>query len=215
MNKILFFIKYFYRQRCCIIDDRSSQDLTEKSTVIEDKMLIWKVKKGDRSALQRIYEKYKDDLLRIAAGLLTETAAAEDAVHDVFITFIGSLETFTLTGSLRGYLTTCVANRARNLNRSKVRHRQVQLDPDQIDPPDSRDRRPDQWLLMDEAFGQFCHAMTELPYEQREAVILRVQGEMKFSTIAAMQQTSVKTVLSRYRYGIMKLRSLLNGEVTE
>jgi len=174
--------------------------------VIEDKMLIWKVKKGDRTALQRIYEKYKDDLLRIAAGLLTETTAAEDAVHDVFINFIGSLETFTLTGSLRGYLTTCVANRARNLNRSKIRHRQVQLDPNQIDPPDSKGRRPDQWLLMDEAFGQFCNAMTELPYEQREAVILRVQGEMKFSTIAAMQQTSVKTVLSRYRYGITKLR---------
>ena len=48
----------------------------------------------------------------------------------------------------------------------------------------------------------------------KDAVILRVQGQMKFSTIAAMQETSVKTVLSRYRYGITKLRSLLNGEVT-
>ena len=55
-------------------------------------------------------------------------------------------------------------------------------------------------------------AMTTLPYEQRETVILRVQGEMKFSTIAAMQETSVKTVMSRYRYGITKLRSLLNSE---
>jgi RNA polymerase sigma-70 factor (ECF subfamily) len=68
---------------------------------------------------------------------------------------------------------------------------------------------------MDEAFRQFCDVMNELPYEQREVVILRVQGQMKFSTIAAMQQTSVKTVLSRYRYGITKLRSLLNGEVLQ
>lgn len=181
--------------------------------MLEDKMLIWKVKKGDRAALQRIYEKYRDDLLRIAAGLLTETSAAEDTVHDVFIHFIGSLDTFTLTGSLKGFLTTCVANRTRNLNRSRFRHREIGLD--QIDPPVSGSRRPEQWLLADEAFSQFCNAMNTLPYEQREAVILRVQGEMKFSTIAALQQTSVKTVLSRYRYGITKLRSQLNGEVSQ
>lgn len=181
--------------------------------MIEDTMLIWKVKKGDRSALRRIYEKYRDDLLRIAAGLLIEPSAAEDAVHDVFAAFIQSLDQFSLTGSLRGFLTTCVANRARNLNRSKARHPQVALD--QIDPPARGQDRPDRWILMDEAFGQFCNAMNELPYEQREVVILRVQAEMKFSTIAALQQTSVKTVLSRYRYGITKLRSLLNGEVSQ
>jgi RNA polymerase sigma-70 factor (ECF subfamily) len=181
--------------------------------VLEDKLLVWKVKRGDKKALQRIYEKYKDDMLRIAAGLLTEPSAAEDAVHDVFINFIGALETFSLTGSLRGYLTTCVANRARNLNRSKTRHREVGLD--RIETFDSRIPRPEQWLLDDEAFRQFCNAMAELPYGEREVVILRVQGQMKFSTIAAMQETSVKTVMSRYRYGITKLRSLLNGEVSK
>lgn len=181
--------------------------------MFEDKLLVWKVKKGDKSAMQRIYEKYKDDLLRIAAGLLIEPSAAQDAVHDVFITFIGSLETFTLTGSLRGYLTTCVANRARNLNRDRARHREVGLD--RIEPPVSRLPRPEQWLLMDETFRQFCSAMAELSYGEREVVILRLQGRMKFSAIAALQQTSIKTVLSRYRYGITKLRSLLNGEVTK
>jgi RNA polymerase sigma-70 factor (ECF subfamily) len=181
--------------------------------VIEDRMLIWKVKKGDRSAMQRIYEKYKDDLLRIAAGLLTEPSAAEDVVHDVFAAFIQSLDRFSLTGSLRGFLTVCVANRARNLNRSQARHPQATLD--SRVPPAGRQERPDQWIVMDETLRQFCLAMEQLPYEQREVVILRVQGEMKFSTIAALQQTSVKTVLSRYRYGISKLRSLLNGEVSQ
>jgi len=89
-------------------------------------MLIWKVKKDDRSALRQIYEKYRTDPLRIAAGLLIEPSAAEDAVHDVFTAFIQSLDLFTLTGSFRGFLTTCVANRARNLNRSKARHSQAQ-----------------------------------------------------------------------------------------
>jgi RNA polymerase sigma-70 factor (ECF subfamily) len=54
--------------------------------------------------------------------------------------------------------------------------------------------------------------MTQLPYEQREAIVLHIQGPMKFKEIAKLQQTSVKTVLSRYRYGMNKLRSILNSE---
>ncbi len=179
--------------------------------MLEDKLLIRKIKKGDKSALRWIYEKYKDDLLRIAAGLLKTRSDAEDVVHEVFVNFVQTVDRFILTGSLRGYLTTCVANKARNLNRTEARHATVGLD--DIDPPAGRLRRPDEWIIMDEAFSQLCEAMTTLPYEQREVVILRVQGRMKFSTIAALQDTSVKTVLSRYRYGITKLRTLLNGEI--
>lgn len=178
--------------------------------MLEDKILIWKIKKGDRNALCRIYEKYRDDLLRIASGLLKERTVAEDVVHDVFITFILSVDRFKLIGSLRGYLTTCVVNKIRNLHRTKARHGAVSIDT--IDPPAADLKRPDHWILQDEAFEQLCQAMTTLPYEQRETVILRVHGEMKFTTIAALQDTSVKTVMSRYRYGITKLRSLLNGE---
>lgn len=178
--------------------------------MLEDKILIWKIKKGDKAAFCQLYEKYRDDLLRIAAGLLRERTVAEDVVHDVFITFIQSVSRFKLTGSLRGYLTMCVVNKIRNLYRTKARHGTVSID--DIDPPASELKRPDQWILQDEAFEQLCEAMTTLPYEQRETVILRVQGEMKFSTIAALQDTSVKTVMSRYRYGITKLRSLLNSE---
>ena len=96
--------------------------------MIEDKLLVWKLKRGSRDALCRIYEKYRDDMLQIAAGLSNERSAAEDIVHDVFVVFVRSAKQFQLTGSLRGYLTTCVANRARNLNRSKQRQQNISLD---------------------------------------------------------------------------------------
>jgi len=38
---------------------------------------------------------------------------------------------------------------------------------------------------------------------------------MKFKDVARLQETSVKTALSRYRYGIDKLRSILKSEVTK
>ena len=55
-------------------------------------------------------------------------------------------------------------------------------------------------------------ALTELPYEQREAVLLHLQAGLKFREIANVQRISAKTAESRYRYGLNKLRSMLNSE---
>lgn len=181
--------------------------------MLEDKLLIWKLRGGNRDALRMIYEKYRDYLLRIAAGLLKEKSKAEDVVHDVFAAFVTASTNFTLTGSLRGYLATCVANKARNINRTTSRQRTVSLN--ETKPAVSNMTRPDEWIIYNEQFQQLCNAMVQLPYEQREAVVLHIQGSMKFKEIAKLQETSVKTALSRYRYGLDKLRSILNSEVTK
>ncbi len=52
-------------------------------------------------------------------------------------------------------------------------------------------------------------AMAQLPYDQREAIILHLQSGMRFREIANCQNVSINTILSRYRYGLEKLRSLL------
>jgi DNA-directed RNA polymerase specialized sigma24 family protein len=44
-------------------------------------------------------------------------------------------------------------------------------------------------------------------------VLLHLQGGLKFREIADVQGVAPKTAESRYRYGIEKLRSLLNGQV--
>jgi DNA-directed RNA polymerase specialized sigma24 family protein len=57
--------------------------------------------------------------------------------------------------------------------------------------------------------------MASLPYEQREVISLRIEAKMTFRQIAGLQKTSISTTNARYKYGIEKLRSLLNSEVTE
>ena len=181
--------------------------------MLQDNLLIWKLNRGSTDAMRVIYEKYRDYLLRIAAGLLKERSKAEDVVHDVFTAFASAAGSFTLTGSLRGYLATCVANKARNINRTMARQRTVSIS--EIGPAVANTKRPDEWIVHDEQFQRVCDAMAQLPYEQREAVALHIQGSMKFREIAKLQGTSVKTVSSRYRYGLDKLRSILDGEVTK
>ncbi|MHC4643562.1 MAG: RNA polymerase sigma factor [Planctomycetota bacterium] len=176
---------------------------------MEDKLLVLRCKRGSRDALERIYEKYKDDLLILAIALLNETSAAEDVLHDVFVTFVQGIEKFRLTGSLKGYLLTCVANRARNKN--KARHLNNK-DLDQAELISTGANDPSNSVICNEQLQQLRNALTKLPYEQRQVILLHLKGAMTFRAIAGQQGIAVNTVKSRYRYGLDKLWLILNHE---
>ncbi len=181
--------------------------------MMEDKLLVFRSKRGSREALTRIYEKYKADLLLLAMGLLNDKAAAEDVVHDVFLSFVQGLDGFRLTGSLKGFLLTCTANHARNWNKAqRVRLRAGETD-------ETADRaiaeEPIEALVCNEQLELLSGALAELPFEQREVILLYQHGQMTFQVIAKAMQISTNTAKSRYRYGMDKLRVTLNREVTK
>ena len=179
--------------------------------MLEDRLLIWKFNRGNRDVLRRIYEKYKDDLVTLAAALLNEKNAAEDAVHDVFVSFIKSADRFRLTGSLKGYLSTCVANNAHNINKARQRHQNITLDEAEVISSDSN--RPESNAIFGEELRQLSWPLGQLPYEQREVIILHLYSGIKFKAIAKSQGVSINTIQGRYRYGLDKLRSLFDGEM--
>jgi len=179
--------------------------------MIEDKILIWRFKYGSSDALQRIYEKYVAYLVTLATALLNDVSAAEDIVHDVFVSFAQPTEKLRLEGSLKAYLATCVINRVRD----RVRTRQRQ--PARLDEACSicsTANGPELSAVCGEELQKLSCAITKLPYEQREVMILHLQGGLMFKQIAESQNLSINTVQSRYRYALDKLRSLLNSEMT-
>jgi RNA polymerase sigma factor (sigma-70 family) len=179
--------------------------------MVEEKLLILKFKLGDKDALRRIYEKYKNDLLKLAIVLLNDVNIAEDVVEEVFTTFAQSAATIRISGNLKSYLTICVANRIRNTKRDRQRHETCDIDESQ--DLICRSRRPDQWAILNEEMELLSKALAQIPYEQREVLSLYMQGDMTFRHIAKIQNASINTVQGRYRYGLNKLRSLLNGEM--
>lgn len=176
--------------------------------MLEDKLLIIKFNRGQREALHRIYEKYKHDLVTLANALLTNSDSAEDVVHDVFIGFIRSEGKFQLTGNLKSYLMTCVANLARN--RNKAAHIRLHADVDTMDPPAPCEDTPEASVMFAEQAERVAWALSRLPYEQREVLVLRAYSQMKFAAIAAQQNTSIHTVQGRYRYALDKMKGLLS-----
>ena len=178
--------------------------------MLEDKLLLLKFRRGSPDALRRIYEKYKDELLALAVALSNDRTAAEDALHDVFVSFAQYAERLRLRTSLKSYLSSCIANRVRNLNRAGA-ERAAQLN--EAETIGSDCDGPDGAAMSAELLRRIEQAMAQLPYEQREVIILHLQSGMRFRVIAESQGVSINTIQSRYRYGLGKLRSLLNVEV--
>lgn len=179
--------------------------------MVEDRLLIWRFKLGNRDALRRLYEKYKNDLLKLAVALTNDVNTAEDVVQDVFVSFAQSAAKIQMSGNLKKYLATCVANRIRNRKRDRQRHEASDIDDSDCVISDAR--RPEQWAILSEEMELLSNAMAQIPYEQREVIGLYMQGGMTFRQIAKVQNASINTIQGRYRYGLNKLRSILNSDV--
>ncbi len=178
--------------------------------MIEDEVLKWRFKHGSREALARIYEKYVHLLLSVAMGLLNDPHEAEDVVQDVFVSFARNPAGFGLRGSLKAYLATSVVNRVRD----RVRHERSRLrHVDAYVTSGTEANGSEQSLVYGERCERLSRALAELPYEQREVVVLKIKQEMTLRQIARLQGVSISTAHGRYRYGMEKLRALLYDEV--
>lgn len=180
--------------------------------MLEDELLKIRFKRGDRNALAAIYDKYADYLLTLAGALLNDYSLAEDVLHDVFISFARSVTRFRLRGSLKAYLAKCVVNRSRDHMR-KRKNTPSPLDASQLPP--SSGAGPDSGMMFAEQSARVIDALSQIPDEQREVVVLKVKAGLKFRQIAALQEITVTAVQARYRYEIDKLRSILNSEAEQ
>lgn len=181
--------------------------------MLKEKYLILRFKQRCPEALRKIYDMYKVDLLKLAVVLTNDIHIAEDVVQDVFVRFALSVDRIKISGNLKSYLVTSVINRVRNIRRDAGRHALQPLEA--AGPMIESQRGPLQWAVLGELLSQLSQALQVLPYEQREVICCRMEMDMTFDKIAKLQGVSLNTVKGRYRYGLSKLRSLLNKKVKQ
>jgi RNA polymerase sigma-70 factor (ECF subfamily) len=170
----------------------------------KEKELIRRLKRGDRDALRRVYEKYRKYLLVLAFSLLYDKSLAEDALHDVFVKFAECVVKLKLRESLKNYLRACVVNRIRDIQRRPRKQAEG------IRSTSWDWANPCTQATIDDELQRVDRAMAQLPFEQREVIILHEQEDMKFKEIALFLDISVNTVSSRYRRGMKKLQTMLD-----
>jgi RNA polymerase sigma-70 factor, ECF subfamily len=177
--------------------------------IFQDKRVVRRIRMGDKEALKALYQTHREDLYLLAYAMLRDGHLAEDVVHDIFVSFVQNVRTLNLKSSLKSYLATSAANRARDILRKR------KFSPVDIEscPEPATMNNPAAQAENSELSDNILKGLTSLPSEQCEAVLLRVRNDMSFGQIARLQNIPIPTAQGRYRYGLDKLRSMLNGEL--
>lgn len=144
-------------------------------------------------------------LLLFARQWLPSRADAEDVVQEAFVRFWRSRYR---ADDATAYIFACVKRCAMDWQRSRRRRTRRE----------EASARPEAEALFAQAIEQderrrsIEAALSTLPEEQREVLVLKIWGELSFSQIAVALEIPANTAASRYRYALAKLREQLAEE---
>lgn len=137
-----------------------------------------------------------------ALAILADAAAAEDVVQEAFVRVWRRRERLADPSRLDGYLFMAVRNLA--LDRVRSERREAKRVLVAARAPSRPAEAPD--------VERIDAAVSSLPPEQREVVVLRVHLGLSFPEVATRTGAALGTVHSRWRYAMDRLRERLAKE---
>jgi RNA polymerase sigma-70 factor (ECF subfamily) len=156
--------------------------------------------------LERLYDALAPRLYRYALMLLVDPAGAEDAVQQAFVKYATGRSGRLPIDNSEAYLRIAVRNECWRLLKRRGNRREIALE-------SARLLEAVEIPLADEEERRVVErALRSLPAEQREVVHLKIYEEMTFQQIADFLGIPQNTAASRYRYGIEKLRQILDPD---
>jgi RNA polymerase sigma-70 factor, ECF subfamily len=184
--------------------------------------LIQRCTTGDEAACARLVTDYQRMVFQLALHLLGDVQEAMDLSQEVFLRVFRTLSQFRGQSSLRTWIYRIVLNQASNRQRwwrRRFRSYQVPLDEHVAshgDLPESRSfAMPDRVLQQNETAARVWGALSELPFDQRAAIILREIDGLSYEEIAESLGIAVGTVKSRLARARLNLRGTLRPEGAE
>ena len=170
--------------------------------------LVERVVAGETAALGQLYTHHHAPLRAFARRLLGNEAAAEDLVHDVFIALPAALRRFEGRCTLRTFILSIAANRARQRARSLAR-RARKLDRFRSFGSQPPPAGPDEMGERKQLASLLERAIHRLPMEQRMVIVLCAVEERTSVEAADILGVPEGTVRTRLFHARKKLREFL------
>lgn len=172
----------------------------------EERNLIHLIINRDKKVYEEFYKKYYKQLFAVAYRYVGQAQAAEEIVHDVFITIWNKADQLNIKHSMKSYLFRSVVNSALNLIKKEKmdavqRAKYLSVHPGELGDEDEAGKDAEEAMLKG-----LEEALILLPERCRQAMYLSRFGKLKQKEIAEQMNISIKTVKNHLTYGFQKLR---------
>jgi RNA polymerase sigma-70 factor, ECF subfamily len=169
--------------------------------------LIDRLRRGEASAVGEAYDQHAPAVLAFARRLVGEDAAAEDLVHEVFVTLSSAVKRFEGGSSLRTFLISIAVNHARHHVRGASRRRAA-MSRFALEPENESGTPEQQAMRMDLARA-LSLSLDELPIDQRVAFVLCEVEDRTSREAAEIVGVPEGTIRTRVFHAKKKLRDEL------
>ncbi len=172
--------------------------------------LVLRLRRAERDAVAEVYDAHHAAVRAFAKRLLGDAAAAEDLVHEVFVSLPKVSRNFRGDSSLRTFLISIAVNHARHHVRAAQRRRRAISAYGELPGADARD--PEHEARRKELAELLTRALDTLPVEQRVAFVLCEVEELTSREAAEIVGAPEATLRTRLFHAKRKLRQALETE---
>lgn len=168
---------------------------------LSDEELMDRYCAGDGEAFDRLFERYKERIVRFLARMVGP-AHAVDLAQVTFMKLHENRDRYRVGGSFSGWLYTIARNTALDHLRSATSRREVLAETEAVAEGPLRDRLQD---------DRVRKAIERLPKDQRQVVLLHWYGGLTFEEVGSVVGASGTAVRVRAHRAYEKLRAALAG----
>lgn len=180
----------------------------------ETERLVQRLADADPSAIGEVYDRHGASVHSFALRLLGDETAAEDLVHDVFVSLPKTARGFRGESSFKTFLFSIAVNHARHHVRSAMRRRAA-MERVGREVEEQPEGGPERDVSRAELARMLIRALDALPIDQRVAFVLCEVEERTSAEAAAMTGAPEATMRTRLHHAKRKLRAALSREGME
>ena len=174
-----------------------------------DDMLMLAWAGGDVASFELLYARHRGPLYRFLMRQVHDPALADELFQDIWQRVIAARERWRPDAKFATWLYQVAHNRIADHWRAKQYRPDAPGDADELAARVPDPDTPERTLSSFEERRRLQRALEELPDEQREVVLLRLEQELSLEEIGEITGVGRETVKSRLRYAMDKLRARL------
>lgn len=195
------------------------KSMSEAPLAPTDNQLVARTLGGDVAAFNDLVVRWEPSLYRFVVRYLGDAEEARDVCQEAFMRAYTNLDRFRGQAKFSSWLYQIALNQCRTRFRRKKTRPTVSLDEDEQQShlqlvPAAGDA-PETAAIKSQHATTLQAALSDLPEEQRTAIILKEYHGLKFREIAEILETPESTIKSRLYHGLESLAKSLGHLQTE
>jgi RNA polymerase sigma-70 factor (ECF subfamily) len=178
-----------------------------------DALLVNKYMAGDENALAILIKRHQSKIYGFIYSKIADRAIADDVFQDTFVKVIKTLksQSYNEEGKFLPWVMRIAHNLIVDHFRKSKKMPMLRETEEFSIFTILKDNSPtiEGQLISEQIEGDLAKIIEELPYDQKEVVMMRIYQDLSFKEISDLTGVSINTALGRMRYAILNMRKLI------